>query len=179
MIALQRTGNPGGLSCLRPHLDAMAALIQMLRFEPSMFFVLSGAGDCAAADRQPWRAELPASPPGRHASLNPNVEIRTLHVFCFVPGAGDCAAADRRPRRAELPASPPGRAGSLNPNVEIRTLHVFVLCQELVIALQRTGDPGGLSCLRPHLDALAGLDPTAEAETPPDWPLLLQALKVF
>jgi hypothetical protein len=83
VIALQQTEDPGGLSCLRPHLDVLAALIQMLRFEPSMFFVLPGAGDCAAADRQPWRAELPASPPGRAGSLNPNVEIRTLHVFCF------------------------------------------------------------------------------------------------
>ncbi len=62
--------------------------------------------------------------------------------------------------------------------LRFRTLY-FLFCQELVIALQRTGDPGGLSCLRPHLDALAGLDPTAETETPPDWPLLLQALKVF
>ena len=50
--------------------------------------------------------------------------------------------------------------------------------QELVIALQRTGDPGGLSGLRPHLDVLAGLDPTAETDSAPDWILLLQALKV-
>jgi RING finger and CCCH-type zinc finger domain-containing protein len=48
-----------------------------------------------------------------------------------------------------------------------------------VIALQRTGDPGGLSCLRPHLDVLAGLDPSAESDTPPDWNLLLDALKVY
>jgi hypothetical protein len=45
---------------------------------------------------------------------------------------------------------------SFNPNVEIRTLY-FLFCQVLVIALQRTADPGGLSCLRPHLDALAAL----------------------
>ena len=32
--------------------------------------------------------------------------------------------------------------------------------QELVIALQRTGDPGHLGALRPHLDFLAGLDPS-------------------
>ncbi len=32
--------------------------------------------------------------------------------------------------------------------------------QELVIALQRTGDPGRLGALRPHLDFLAGLDPS-------------------
>ena len=31
--------------------------------------------------------------------------------------------------------------------------------QELVIALQRTGDPGKLAALRPHLDLLSGLDP--------------------
>jgi RING finger/CCCH-type zinc finger protein len=30
--------------------------------------------------------------------------------------------------------------------------------QELVIALQRTGDPGKLASLRPHLDLLSGLD---------------------
>lgn len=32
--------------------------------------------------------------------------------------------------------------------------------QELVIALQRTGDPGNLSVLRPHLELLAGIDPS-------------------
>lgn len=32
--------------------------------------------------------------------------------------------------------------------------------QELVIALQRTGDPGNLSNLRPHLELLAAIDPT-------------------
>ena len=31
--------------------------------------------------------------------------------------------------------------------------------QELVIALQRTGDPAKLAALRPHLDLLSGLDP--------------------
>ena len=30
--------------------------------------------------------------------------------------------------------------------------------QELVIALQRTGDPGKLTSLRPHLDQLSALD---------------------
>lgn len=32
--------------------------------------------------------------------------------------------------------------------------------QELVIALQRTGDPGKLSVLRNHLELLAGIDPS-------------------
>lgn len=32
--------------------------------------------------------------------------------------------------------------------------------QELVIALQRTGDPGSLSLLRPHLELLSALDPS-------------------
>jgi hypothetical protein len=32
--------------------------------------------------------------------------------------------------------------------------------QELVIALQRTGDPGNLSVLRPHLELLAAIDPS-------------------
>lgn len=40
--------------------------------------------------------------------------------------------------------------------------------QELVIALQRTGDPGSLSLLRPHLELLAALDPSPEAG-PPSW----------
>ena len=31
--------------------------------------------------------------------------------------------------------------------------------QELVIALQRTGDPGKLTALRTHLDLLSSLDP--------------------
>ncbi|XP_022192479.2 roquin-1 isoform X2 [Nilaparvata lugens] len=34
--------------------------------------------------------------------------------------------------------------------------------QELVIALQRTGDPDNLSALRPHLELLAAIDPTPE-----------------
>jgi hypothetical protein len=129
VIALQRTGDPGGLSCLRPHLDALAALIQILRFEPSIYCFVSGTGDSAAADRKPWWAELPASPPGRAGSLKKKIQMLRLEpsIFCFVPGAGDSAAADRRPWRAELPASPPGRAGSLNPNVETRTLH-FLFC---------------------------------------------------
>ena len=37
-----------------------------------------------------------------------------------------------------------------------------------MIALQRTGDPGQLSSLRPQLELLAGLDPSAEA-APPGW----------
>jgi hypothetical protein len=36
-MALQQIGDPCRLSCLRPHLDALAALIQILRFEPSIF----------------------------------------------------------------------------------------------------------------------------------------------
>ena len=39
--------------------------------------------------------------------------------------------------------------------------------QELVIALQRTGDPGGLASLRSQLDCLTGIDPSPEAEPPP------------
>ncbi|KAF5287765.1 hypothetical protein FQA39_LY15701 [Lamprigera yunnana] len=38
--------------------------------------------------------------------------------------------------------------------------------QELVIALQRTGDPGKLSILRPHLELLAGIDPSPESCNP-------------
>ncbi|XP_031356684.1 roquin-1 isoform X2 [Photinus pyralis] len=38
--------------------------------------------------------------------------------------------------------------------------------QELVIALQRTGDPGKLSILRPHLELLAGIDPSPESSIP-------------
>ena len=33
-----------------------------------------------------------------------------------------------------------------------------------MIALQRTGDPGRLSCLRPHLDILTNIDPSSESE---------------
>ncbi|XP_053653431.1 roquin-1 isoform X2 [Cherax quadricarinatus] len=40
--------------------------------------------------------------------------------------------------------------------------------QELVIALQRTGDPGQLSSLRPQLELLAALDPSPDAP-PPGW----------
>lgn len=40
--------------------------------------------------------------------------------------------------------------------------------QELVIALQRTGDPGQLSSLRPQLELLASLDPAPDAP-PPGW----------
>ncbi|XP_035206118.1 roquin-2-like isoform X2 [Stegodyphus dumicola] len=40
--------------------------------------------------------------------------------------------------------------------------------QELVIALQRTGDPGNLSVLRPHLELLAGIDPGPDTP-PPSW----------
>ncbi|XP_066940715.1 roquin-1-like [Macrobrachium rosenbergii] len=40
--------------------------------------------------------------------------------------------------------------------------------QELVIALQRTGDPGQLSSQRPHLELLAALDPSPDAP-PPAW----------
>ncbi len=53
MIALQWTGDPGRLSCLRPHLVVLAALIEMLRFEPSVFCLVPGADDSAAADRHP------------------------------------------------------------------------------------------------------------------------------
>lgn len=38
--------------------------------------------------------------------------------------------------------------------------------QELVIALQRTGDPGNLSVLRPHLELLAGIDPSPDTLCP-------------
>ncbi|KAG5870919.1 hypothetical protein JTB14_004140 [Gonioctena quinquepunctata] len=40
--------------------------------------------------------------------------------------------------------------------------------QELVIALQRTGDPGKLSVLRNHLELLAAIDPSPES-APPSW----------
>ncbi|CAH2002444.1 unnamed protein product [Acanthoscelides obtectus] len=40
--------------------------------------------------------------------------------------------------------------------------------QELVIALQRTGDPGKLSVLRAKLELLAGIDPSPES-SPPSW----------
>ncbi|KAK2703980.1 roquin-1-like isoform X2 [Artemia franciscana] len=38
--------------------------------------------------------------------------------------------------------------------------------QELVIALQRTGDPGDLACLRPALELLASIDPSPDASAP-------------
>lgn len=41
--------------------------------------------------------------------------------------------------------------------------------QELVIALQRTGDPHGLSNLRPSLELLAAVDPSPDAQLPA-WP---------
>lgn len=38
--------------------------------------------------------------------------------------------------------------------------------QELVIALQRTGDPGNLSVLRQHLELLAAIDPCPDSSSP-------------
>lgn len=48
--------------------------------------------------------------------------------------------------------------------------------QELVIALQRTGDPGNLSVLRSHLELLAGIDPSPDAVAP-SWEDLKSALE--
>ncbi|XP_043286038.1 roquin-2 [Venturia canescens] len=51
--------------------------------------------------------------------------------------------------------------------------------QELVIALQRTPDPGQLSSLRPQLELLAAIDPSPETE-PPSWQdcrIALEAVK--
>uniref|UniRef100_A0A1B0CIZ0 RING-type E3 ubiquitin transferase n=2 Tax=Lutzomyia longipalpis TaxID=7200 RepID=A0A1B0CIZ0_LUTLO len=48
--------------------------------------------------------------------------------------------------------------------------------QELVLALQRTGDPANLSGLRAHLKSLAAIDPTAEG-TVPTWPEVAEALE--
>jgi len=48
--------------------------------------------------------------------------------------------------------------------------------QELVIALQRTGDPGRLSTLRPQLDILARVDPNPESEAP-DWETVMMSLQ--
>ena len=48
--------------------------------------------------------------------------------------------------------------------------------QELVIALQRTGDPGKLATLRSHLDLLSGLDPNPENISASDWTLLKDSL---
>ena len=47
---------------------------------------------------------------------------------------------------------------------------------ELVIALQRTGDPGNLSRLRPHFDLIANIDPTSEAPSP-SWENLAAVLR--
>lgn len=46
---------------------------------------------------------------------------------------------------------------------------------ELIIALQRTGDPGKLSVLRSHLELLAEIDPSPECEAPA-WSELWHAL---
>ncbi|XP_055700950.1 roquin-1 isoform X2 [Phlebotomus papatasi] len=48
--------------------------------------------------------------------------------------------------------------------------------QELVLALQRTGDPANLSGLRTHLKSLAAIDPTAEG-TVPTWKEVAEALE--
>ncbi|XP_022247506.1 roquin-1-like isoform X1 [Limulus polyphemus] len=48
--------------------------------------------------------------------------------------------------------------------------------QELVIALQRTGDPGSLSVLRPHLELLAAIDPNPDSPIP-TWEELENALE--
>lgn len=47
--------------------------------------------------------------------------------------------------------------------------------QELVIALQRTGDPGRLGNLRPHLDFLSTLDSSPDS-TCPNWEVLTSSL---
>jgi len=48
--------------------------------------------------------------------------------------------------------------------------------QELVIALQRTGDPGRLATLRPQLDTLTNIDPSPESEHP-DWQTVMGSLQ--
>ncbi|KAL1517695.1 hypothetical protein ABEB36_001430 [Hypothenemus hampei] len=48
--------------------------------------------------------------------------------------------------------------------------------QELVIALQRTGDPGKLSVLRNPLELLAGIDSSPES-SPPSWPESTECLE--
>ncbi|CAD6208499.1 GSCOCG00010499001-RA-CDS, partial [Cotesia congregata] len=48
--------------------------------------------------------------------------------------------------------------------------------QELMIALQRTPDPGQLSSLRPQLELLAGIDPSPETEYP-NWASTRAALE--
>lgn len=55
-------------------------------------------------------------------------------------------------------------------------LNVFSVLQELVIALQRTGDPGQLSSLRPQLELLAALDPAPDAP-PPGWKPCAEAME--
>ncbi|XP_001603217.2 roquin-2 [Nasonia vitripennis] len=50
--------------------------------------------------------------------------------------------------------------------------------QELVIALQRTPDPGQLSSLRPQLELLASIDPSPESE-PPSWTECRSALEAI
>ena len=47
--------------------------------------------------------------------------------------------------------------------------------QELVIALQRTGDPGALGALRPRLDFLAAIDPSPDVRCP-EWVTLKNSL---
>jgi len=47
--------------------------------------------------------------------------------------------------------------------------------QELVIALQRTGDPGSLASLRPQLDILTNVDPSPESDMP-DWSMVMDSL---
>ncbi|XP_051162613.1 roquin-1 isoform X1 [Leptopilina boulardi] len=48
--------------------------------------------------------------------------------------------------------------------------------QELIMALQRTPDPGQLSSLRPQLELLAAIDPSPESE-PPSWIECREALE--
>jgi len=48
--------------------------------------------------------------------------------------------------------------------------------QELVIALQRTGDPGRLATLRPQLDILTNIDPSPESEHP-NWQTVMGSLQ--
>ena len=47
--------------------------------------------------------------------------------------------------------------------------------QELIIALQRTNDPGQLGSLRPHLETLAGIEVNDENSTS-EWSVLIEAL---
>lgn len=48
--------------------------------------------------------------------------------------------------------------------------------QELLMALQRSGDPGNLGPLRPHLELLAAIDPSPDA-APPGWEQTAAALE--